>query len=414
MTETCKTLSVNRNRTYHRFLKETLSPPLDLLAWLSEQKMYPKFYWQEEGLERAACGSILTLDSPPEFDADNDSSARFWGGHAFFSHLSEKDSLWKTFPRCQFFLPHYEIVSHAGKMEGITHSLNAPISEGIPLTPAFFSKSKSTLENPTHFPTSENWMTLIQDSLKQIQEAVFEKVVMARRSTQMSKESLNAFEILSQLKAKGAIRFAIQFSEEQTFIGATPERLFKRAGRTLFTEAIAGTRKRGKTDEEDLFLEKELLENPKEQREFAYVKTSIRNSLEPLCKVLTCEEEDSVVKTPNVQHLHNKFQGILREGVGDEEILKALHPTAAMGGLPRKSALEHLLHFEPFERGWYASPLGFISSAEAEFAVGIRSALVEKEKFHLFAGTGIVEGSIPEKEWEELNHKTSLWEKVIS
>ncbi len=411
MTES-RTLCVNGARYFHRFSKREISGPLDLLCWLKKQDSMIKVYWKDRNNnEIAAVGSVLTLYTPPHFETDSDSPARFWGGHAFFPSMAPKDDVWNSFPRICFFLPQTEIIRQGGGIVAITNSINAPLSE-IPIEGSYFAKQSLSLKAPTHFPSEKNWMQLIESSLKKIQSSAFEKVVMARRSTHFLEKTSDPFEILSRLPAKGSIHFAFQFGKDATFIGATPERLFKREGRELYTEAVAGTRKRGKTEEEDLELEKELLENPKERREFAFVKQSIEEGLKPLCESLSSEKEDGIIKTPNVQHLHNAFQAKLLEGVSDAEILSALHPTAAMGGLPKSSALEYLQRHEPFERGWYASPLGFCSREEAEFAVGIRSALVEKEKIHFFAGTGIVAGSSPEKEWEELEHKVALWRNV--
>jgi menaquinone-specific isochorismate synthase len=296
-------------------------------------------------------------------------------------------------------------------LELICHALDGLIEE-ISLAPAYFSSMSLDIEESQHTPSQENWIALIEKTLGSIEGQAFEKVVMARRSTYLCNHPIHALELLSRMKAKGAIHFAVQFEKGSTFIGATPERLYRRNGRMLFTEAVAGTRKRGKTDEEDARLEKELLENQKERREFNFVKTSIEQALKPYSSTISSECEDTVLKTPNVQHLHNLFTAELDEGASDAEILSALHPTAAMGGLPKLSALEYLLQSEPFERGWYASPLGFISQSQAEFAVGIRSALIKENRLNLFAGTGIVAGSIPQNEWEELEHKTSLWRNL--
>lgn len=401
------TLSVNGQRHFHRMAKREL-PPVDLLPWLDAQELFPKFYWKgRDGLEVAAVGSLLTLDEVPEFESGNDSPARFWGGHAFSPKTSAKDPLWEDFPRCAFFLPKYEIVGQ----ELISHAIDGLIEE-ISIAPAYFSSMSLNIEASQHTPSQENWMALIEKTLGAIEGQAFDKVVMARRSTHLCNQPIHALELLSRMKAKGAIHFAVQFEKGSTFIGATPERLYRRNGRMLFTEAVAGTRKRGKTDEEDARLEKELLENQKERREFNFVKTSIEQALKPYCKAISSQCEDSVLKTPNVQHLHNLFTAELDEGASDAEILTALHPTAAMGGLPKLSALEYLLQSEPFERGWYASPLGYISQSQAEFAVGIRSALIKENRLNLFAGTGIVAGSIPQNEWEELEHKTSLWRNL--
>lgn len=407
------TLCINGVRRFHRMAKKELFPSIELLAWLEAQEIFPKWYWKgRDGLEVAALGSVLTLSSPPEFDSGNDSPARFWGGQAFSPNSSAKDQLWADFPRCAYFLPKYEIVRQADRLELFTHAIDGPITENLSIAPHYFGAASLGLNDCHHTPSHENWIALIEKTLSAIEGSSLEKVVMARRSTHLFNSSINAMELLSRMQAKGSIRFAVQFSKDSTFIGATPERLYKRLGRSLFTEAIAGTRKRGQTEAEDAFLEKELLENLKERGEFNFVKTSIFQALEPLCKTVSCEAEDGVIKTPNVQHLHNPFEATLLNGTSDAEILAALHPTAAMGGIPRRSALEHLLQYEPFERGWYASPLGYVSQAEAEFAVGIRSALVKENALNLFAGAGIVADSIPTKEWEELEHKTSLWRNL--
>jgi menaquinone-specific isochorismate synthase len=224
------------------------------------------------------------------------------------------------------------------------------------------------------------WKTLVE----KIQSEQLDKVVLARRSTYSAKG--DPLSLLSSLPQKGGILFAIQIREGATFLGVTPERLYRRVGRTM--------------------------DDPKERQEFLFVKESIQTALSPLCEEVSFDKEDQILQTPNVIHLYNCFSAELCRGVTDAEILEALHPTAAMGGTPRLSALEYLARHEPFERGWYASPIGYLSARSAEFAVGIRSALVEGEHLHLFAGAGIVEGSAAENEWTELENKVSLWKNL--
>ena len=412
MTES-RTLCVNGQRHFHRYLVKELSSPFDLQAWLDAQQMTPKCYWQgRDGVEYAACGSVLTLTQVPRFNSGNDSPARFWGGHAFFPDSAPKDEIWSTFPRCGFFLPKWEIKKEGKKTTLTLHALNGPLDETFDDTMGTYSENQMSLKEATHLPTVDHWTTLIQESLQKIQDSLFQKIVFARRSTHPLQSPLSPFSLLSKFPTKGGIRFAFQFSPGSTFLGVTPERLYKREKSQVFTEAVAGTFKRGKTDEEDAQLEKLLLEDPKNRHEFSLVKTSIEEGLAPLCRSLFCDAEDGVIKTPNVQHIHNAFEGILEPDISDDQILAALHPTAAMGGLPKQSALEYLKEAEPFERGWYASPLGYVSQEVAEFAVGIRSGLIEKDNLHLFAGAGIVSGSIAENEWEELEHKTALWKNL--
>jgi menaquinone-specific isochorismate synthase len=109
-----------------------------------------------------------------------------------------------------------------------------------------------------------------------------------------------------------------------------------------------------------------------------------------------------------VQHLLTAIRAERKSGVSDADIITALHPTPAVGGLPRGPALVMLRMLEPYERGWYASPIGISSSSFADIAVGIRSAVVSGNELYMFCGAGIVRGSEPDAEWRELDNKDIL------
>lgn len=382
-------LSIDGQTLTHFQKTRALKEPIDFLGWLENTPFFPKFYFKKGNREYAAAGSLLELDHAPAFDESNTSPLRFYGGQSFFPELPYKDKNWESFPRRLFFAPKWELVCEDGKITQLAHSL-----EKEPSLPGIHTALSSSVHfsDPSHLPTKEKWIEL----LKKIQHS---KVVMARRTT-CALEKGGAFGLAAQLQRhqKNACIFLVQFAKGKAFVGATPEHLFWREDSQLFSEAIAGTRPIGKD------LEQELVNCPKEQREFAFVTRSIEEALRSLVEALQWEKQ-RVLKTNTVQHLHRRCTATLRENVSDQQILDALHPTAAMGGTPRKAALQFLRDHEPFERGWYASPLGFTSHKWAEFAVGIRSALVEEKALHLFAGAGIVEGSEPLKEWNELNHK---------
>ncbi|MEZ4744549.1 MAG: chorismate-binding protein [Calditrichia bacterium] len=91
-----------------------------------------------------------------------------------------------------------------------------------------------------------------------------------------------------------------------------------------------------------------------------------------------------------------------------------LHPTPAVGGYPKDLALPKISELEPFDRGWYAGPIGWFSKNAAEFAVAIRSGMVYHNKLLLYAGAGIVPGSEPEKEWDELENKISNFMRALN
>ncbi|PSQ98457.1 MAG: isochorismate synthase, partial [Bacteroidetes bacterium SW_7_64_58] len=189
------------------------------------------------------------------------------------------------------------------------------------------------------------------------------------------------------------------------FVGASPERLFRREGRTVVSEAVAGTRPRGETEEEDAALRRELLQNPKERREHAFVEDAIRSDLEQVCTAVRSPNGTGELALARGRHLHSRITGTLRSETSTTDLLEVLHPTPAVGGVPTDNAVAAIRAQEPFDRGWYAGPVGWVGRDAAEFAVALRAGLVEDNQIALFSGAGIVEGSTPEREWEEIEQK---------
>ncbi|MBI2743156.1 MAG: isochorismate synthase [Chlamydiales bacterium] len=365
----------------------------ELLDWLDEQTLYPKFYWRSEKEEIAAAGALRTFDHLPPLDTETP-SMRLFGGRAF--SLEEKeDGTWKGFPRQLFFEPKLLLIKKREDADPYTHAQATPLTRSD--TPPFAC-----------------WEKGIEKCLDRIKSKELSKLVTARRSTFTFEKPLSALDLLKALQnSPSTTLFAFQPDSSSAFIGSSPEKLYRREGRNIFTHALAGTRRRGKSEEEETELERELLASEKETREFMLVKESILSALGPLCSNFEFEKGNSVHKSLTVQHLVSLFSGTLLNQVGDSEIIRLLHPTAAVGGTPRDEALKLLPYHEDFDRGWYAGPIGWASTNSAEFAVGIRSALVKQNQLHLFAGTGIVDGSCPHHEWQELEQKiapfTRLW-----
>ncbi|VTM21628.1 Menaquinone-specific isochorismate synthase [Raoultella terrigena] len=113
-----------------------------------------------------------------------------------------------------------------------------------------------------------------------------------------------------------------------------------------------------------------------------------------------------VVRLRNVQHLRRCIWTALN-APDDTRCLHQLQPTAAVAGLPRRAALDFITQNEPFIRGWYAGSAGYLSLAQSEFCVALRSAKVENDTLRLYAGAGIVSGSDPEQEWQEIENKAA-------
>ena len=203
-------------------------------------------------------------------------------------------------------------------------------------------------------------------------------------------------------------------SPKHSFVGSTPERLYRRRGQELETEALAGTIGRGGNASHDMQLSNWLTQDVKNINENQYVVDDIQQSLAPHSRMVAIEEELRLVRLRKVQHLKRNIHAQLNAGINGVQLLQALQPTAAVAGLPRQAAMQYIEQNEPFARGWYAGSVGYLSHDGAEFCVAIRSALIVEDQLQLFAGAGIVPGSVAEHEWQELDKKMSTLLSLIT
>ena len=248
------------------------------------------------------------------------------------------------------------------------------------------------------------WMEQVANAVKMIRGGAYEKVVLARGVHMLNQ--VEAFDIdatLCRLRMNypRAYVFAIQRGKRY-FIGATPERLVCSQGGELQTIALAGSAPRGTTEEEDHLMGEELLRSEKNQGEHTIVVATIRAALEALCSKVRVADAPHLLKLKNIQHLETTIVGELLPGRCVLEAIEDLHPTPAVGGFPRQPTLEAIRLNERLDRGWYAGPIGWIgANGNGEFAVALRSALVDGNEATLFAGCGIVADSNPESEYAE-------------
>jgi len=205
---------------------------------------------------------------------------------------------------------------------------------------------------------------------------------------------------------------------EATWLGASPERLVRLHAADVRTGALAGSAPRGRTPEDDARLGEALRASEKERAEHAAVVQAIRGALDGVCGELDGPETPGLMKIEGIQHLETPLRGQLLPDAlpttGVLELLARLHPTPAVGGLPRLAALDWIRRFEGLERGWYAGPVGFVdASGGGEFWVSLRSGLIRNPEAHapaaaharLFGGAGIVQGSVPARELAETRLK---------
>ena len=189
-------------------------------------------------------------------------------------------------------------------------------------------------------------------------------------------------------------------------MGCTPEKLVSVESSKVLTEGLAGSISRGKTASQDARLEQQLLDSQKDLEEHQYVVDAIQDKLREFTYDIKYPDVPTVKKITNVQHLYTPIQATLSGKPDPLELVEKLHPTPAVGGFPQDNALPHIQQLEQFERGWYGGPIGWLNThGRCEFAVSIRSGLIQKNNIQFFAGCGIVEDSNPLTEWEETKLK---------
>ncbi len=413
----------------------------DLLGWLERQENPVKIYWsnRENSFETAGLGVAHLVGSKDEISPaalfreleeilpTADEAVRWYGGMRFSPSLGKtSDALWEKFGAYRFVLPRFEwqrtpegsvFVCHLvpksdeknreailDELEKISfEDMSEPSAEEIDLT---FKAGQS----------EEEWAAMVRQVLTSITAGKVQKVVLARRVEFHSPGMLSPISLVRRLRERAAAcyYFCFQWDGGSAFLGATPERLYLRRGRVIESEAVAGTRPRGKSPEEDVALAEELFASSKEAEEHRLVVAYLEEALSSLCDGQVRRGKRSLIRLRTVQHLVTHFDGELASEFSDADVLTRLHPTPAVCGYPREKARDMIAALEPFDRGWYAAPVGWIGANGAEFAVGIRSGLVSRDRLFLFAGAGIVEGSVPTDEWREVESKLNSFLEAVT
>lgn len=417
-------------------------PDTDPLAWLNFHEHLIRMYCssRERNLQIAAMG-CADIQRFRDEDADVREALeyivdrlenlpegmRYYGGMRFDGTPFEGDTTWSRFGRVRFVLPSVELIREDGQtiLAANLAATRDPERE-LALLVAQLRQLKTPPDLPpahlpppsgrVNFPDRDHWETMVSRARDLMRGGKVEKLVLARRCAFEFGEALRPMALLQRLRemTPDSFHFCFNYGNEIAFIGATPERLYQRRGRKILSEALAGTRPRGATSDEDQRLASELMQNTKERREQKIVADAIARVLETYCSRVLRDDVPEVLKLHSVQHLRTTITGELKATARDADLLMALHPTPAVGGSPGDEAVGHIRSIEPFDRGWYAAPIGWAMKEEVEFAVAIRCALVEGSRLSLFSGAGILAESDPEQEWREIESKLGNFVRILT
>ena len=235
---------------------------------------------------------------------------------------------------------------------------------------------------------------------------IFQVVPSQRLSVGFNARPVDVYRALRALNPSPYMYF-VDLGETQ-IIGSSPEILARLKDGKVVVRPLAGTRKRGATEEEDRALEAELLADPKERAEHVMLIDLGRNDLGRISETGSVEVSDSfaVERYSHVMHIVSQVQGTVREGLSYMDVLKATFPAGTLSGAPKVRALEIIQELEPAKRNIYGGAIGWIGWwGDADTAIAIRTAVIHGGRLHVQAGAGIVFDSDPAAEWEETMNK---------
>jgi menaquinone-specific isochorismate synthase len=367
------------------------------------------------------------------------SGMHFFCSFTFFEEAKTEDK--SPFPSGTIFLPRWQVSRAANSSVLVTNLKIKPYSnlefvlENLLGQLRFINLQRQRVfKIPENLPNlviqnannSEQFKQSVSSAINSIQANQFRKIVLASTIDLVSPSPFNPFNSLANLRKHypGCHIFSTNNGQGKNFIGASPERLISIKNYCLETDTLAGSAPRGNTTTEDANFAYRLMSSEKERREHQFVLSFIIKCLSDLGLNPQMLPIPQLLKLPNIQHLWTPIHTQLPKDLAPLEIVKKLHPTPAVAGVPTKKAQEQICNYETFDRSLYAAPLGWVDhQGNCEFIVGIRSALIDTEKpsiypwktnrlpdnniyrARLYAGAGIVAGSDPNKELAEIQLK---------
>jgi anthranilate synthase component I len=237
---------------------------------------------------------------------------------------------------------------------------------------------------------------------------IFQVVLAQRYDLQLDADPFDVYRVLRQVNPSPYMYFVRH--PELTIVGSSPEPMVQLLDGTVISRPIAGTRKRGETEEHDRRMAAELTEHPKERAEHVMLVDLARNDVGRVAEFgsMHIDELMTLERYSHVMHLTSQVHGTLREGLGPIDVLRATLPAGTVSGAPKVRAMEIIDDLEPVKRGPYAGVVGYVDwSGNLDTAIAIRTMFCAPTGTSLQAGAGIVADSVPEDEDLECRNKAA-------
>jgi menaquinone-specific isochorismate synthase len=416
--------------------------PLSFFAAGEEKYNGERFFWKYPGEEKYMIGIGISKQISSDQETDrffhvgkewkrfidqaiifDDNHIEGTGPTAFggfsFDPLKEKTILWSKFSHSLFHIPTFMLSMNNGEAF-LTTNVVCTDQDDLSLYMKVEKEREKLLEQASKqmkFNTAsltkkmdihpEEWKRSVTQVVNEIKKGTLKKVVLARELRLLFDKNIQAELVLNQLLREQLDSYVFAFeSNGDCFIGATPERLVKKEADQVYSTCLAGSTARGKNDLEDKLLGNSLLNDGKNLIEHQYVVDMIKSAMEDTCSEVVIPERPRLLKLKHIQHLYTPVKGKANRESSLLSLVERLHPTPALGGFPKEKAVEKIREVEDLDRGFYAGPLGwFDHQGNGEFAVAIRSGLIQGNEASLFAGCGVVGDSLSDLEFEETKIK---------
>ena len=293
------------------------------------------------------------------------------------------------------------------RLEKLGQGLKAPIPEDV--TRGRARGNAPTIDEADF--TSGFGREAFMDAVERIREYtragdVMQVVLSQRMSVPFSAPPIDLYRALRSLNPSPYMYF--MDLDAFQIVSSSPEILARLDGRTITNRPLAGTRRRGRTPEDDLAMERDLLGDPKEIAEHLMLIDLGRNDVGRVAKIGSVHVTEQMVieRYSHVMHISSNVEGTLAEGQDALDVLRATLPVGTLSGAPKIRAMEIIDELEPVRRGIYGGAVGYVAwNGNMDTAIAIRTAVVKDGVLHLQAGGGVVADSVPRLEWKESMNK---------
>ena len=359
------------------------------------------------------CIALPTLDEAEcELTGPATEQPVFFSFNRFDAHNpAPADELFQSFPNLHFMLPEVVLIENESGAFLQVNSLG-PVYAGrverfarLALTAPH--RTRRTVSYQLELDSRSAWEQAVGSGLDAIKGGRVEKVVLSRRLKLRADEPFSSKDLLVNLidgTAHGTVllyRYADVF-----FCGCTPELLVRKRGQQLESMCLAGTCPASEDPDRARELASELMADEKNRAEHEHVVHFMREVLGRICHDVRIPREPQILSLRHVQHLHTPVSAKVLEGVNLPELVGDLHPTPAVAGTPVGEAKMLIRQIESYNRGFFAGACGYIDGAgDGAFSVGLRTGVFDGEGGWVYAGCGIVEGSVADDEFDEIDMK---------